>query len=158
MAMARSGPELFAVYICELGGLLQNDIILFAHLIVAKTKKPIMWGVYLRNSQTKANSYWRRHKQIRRSFGLCTHRRQAGEREEEKMGGGMEVHKNRWIEEWNAGRENLEFNFRWTRRSLAVVGLFGLAVPILVYKGIVREFVRDLPVPYSLPLSKRFEV
>jgi len=58
----------------------------------------------------------------------------------EKMGGGMEVHKNRWIEEWNAGRENLEFNFRWTRRSLAVVGLFGLAVPILVYKGIVREF------------------
>uniref|UniRef100_A0A0E0C7G4 NADH dehydrogenase [ubiquinone] 1 beta subcomplex subunit 4 n=1 Tax=Oryza meridionalis TaxID=40149 RepID=A0A0E0C7G4_9ORYZ len=60
--------------------------------------------------------------------------------EEEKMGGGMEVHKNRWIEEWNAGRENLEFNFRWTRRSLAVVGLFGLAVPILVYKGIVREF------------------
>jgi hypothetical protein len=57
------------------------------------------------------------------------------------MGGGMEVHKNRWIEEWNAGRENLEFNFRWTRRSLAVVGLFGLAVPILVYKGIVREFV-----------------
>jgi hypothetical protein len=57
------------------------------------------------------------------------------------MGGGMEVNKNRWIEEWNAGRENLEFNFRWTRRSLAVVGLFGLAVPILVYKGIVREFV-----------------
>ncbi|EEC71434.1 hypothetical protein OsI_03632 [Oryza sativa Indica Group] len=54
----------------------------------------------------------------------------------------MEVHKNRWIEEWNAGRENLEFNFRWTRRSLAVVGLFGLAVPILVYKGIVREFIQ----------------
>ena len=64
------------------------------------------------------------------------------------MGGGMEVHKNRWIEEWNAGRENLEFNFRWTRRSLAVVGLFGLAVPILVYKGIVREFVRKHPFPY----------
>ncbi len=59
----------------------------------------------------------------------------------------MEVHKNKWIEEWNAGRENLEFNFRWTRRSLAVVGLFGLAVPILVYKGIVREFV----IPSSEP-------
>ncbi|CAO2197606.1 unnamed protein product, partial [Urochloa humidicola] len=66
--------------------------------------------------------------------------RQIEGREEEKMGGGMEVNKNRWIEEWNAGRENLEFNFRWSRRSLAVVGLFGLAVPILVYKGIVREF------------------
>uniref|UniRef100_A0A0E0JNM5 Uncharacterized protein n=1 Tax=Oryza punctata TaxID=4537 RepID=A0A0E0JNM5_ORYPU len=86
--------------------------------------------------------YSRRHRQIRRSFRLSTHRRQAGEGEEEKMGGGMEVHKNRWIEEWNAGRVNLEFNFRWTRRSMAVVGL---AVPILVYKGIVREFhMQDL--------------
>lgn len=61
------------------------------------------------------------------------------------MGGGMEVNKNRWIEEWNAGRENLELNFRFTRRSLAVIGLFGLAVPILVYKGIVREFVSPRP-------------
>jgi hypothetical protein len=69
------------------------------------------------------------------------------------MGGGMEVHKNRWIEEWNAGRENLEFNFRWSRRSLAVVGLFGLAVPILVYKGIVREFVTPLQPPLSLRSS-----
>ena len=68
------------------------------------------------------------------------------------MGGGMEVHKNKWIEEWNAGRENLEFNFRWTRRSLAVVGLFGLAVPILVYKGIVREFVRT----FHSPLMNHF--
>jgi hypothetical protein len=64
------------------------------------------------------------------------------------MGGGMEVNKNRWIEEWNAGRENLELNFRWTRRSLALAGLFGLAVPILVYKGIVREFV--IPLRYPL--------
>jgi hypothetical protein len=77
------------------------------------------------------------------------------------MGGGMEVHKNRWIEEWNAGRENLEFNFRWTRRSLAVVGLFGLAVPILVYKGIVREFVIHYSpscrsaVPFSFPQTLR---
>ncbi|CAO1945883.1 unnamed protein product, partial [Urochloa humidicola] len=84
----------------------------------------------------------RSHHQIRRrSRRLSTRRRRAELREEkEKMGGGMEVHKNRWIEEWNAGRENLEFNFRWARRSLAVVGLFGIAVPILVYKGIVREF------------------
>ncbi|KAG1367759.1 uncharacterized protein [Elaeis guineensis] len=56
------------------------------------------------------------------------------------MGGGMEVNKNRWIEAWNAGRENLEFNFRWTRRNLAIVGIFGVAVPILIYKGIVNEF------------------
>jgi hypothetical protein len=63
------------------------------------------------------------------------------------MGGGMEVNKNKWIEEWNAGRENLELNFRFTRRSLAIIGLFGLAVPILVYKGIVREFVSFPPDP-----------
>ena len=62
------------------------------------------------------------------------------------MGGGMEVNKNRWIEAWNAGRENLEFNFRWTRRYLAIVGIFGVAVPILIYKGIVNEFV---PCPIS---------
>ncbi|GER30219.1 neuronal acetylcholine receptor subunit alpha-5 [Striga asiatica] len=64
---------------------------------------------------------------------------QARERTE-KMGGGMEVNKNRWIEEWSSARENLELNFRWTRRNLALVGIFGLAVPVLVYKGIVREF------------------
>jgi hypothetical protein len=31
------------------------------------------------------------------------------------MCGRMEVHSNRWIEEWNAGRENLELNFRLTQ-------------------------------------------
>ena len=53
----------------------------------------------------------------------------------------MEAHKNKFIEDWSTARENLEFNFRWTRRNLALVGLFGIAVPVFVYKGIVREFV-----------------
>lgn len=53
----------------------------------------------------------------------------------------MEYNKNRWIEEWGAARENLEHNFRWTRRNLAIVGIFGIAVPVLIYKGIVKEFV-----------------
>lgn len=57
------------------------------------------------------------------------------------MGGGMEANKNKWIEEWGSARENLEHNFRWTRRNLALVGIFGIAIPVLVYKGIVREFV-----------------
>ncbi|KAG8077813.1 hypothetical protein GUJ93_ZPchr0007g6134 [Zizania palustris] len=69
---------------------------------------------------------------VRRSFGLSSLRRGGDEQRDTRGGregrrwaaGGMEVHK------------NLEFNFRWTRRSLAV--------PILVYKGIVREFVRYL--------------
>ncbi|KAL6560118.1 hypothetical protein OROMI_012556 [Orobanche minor] len=56
------------------------------------------------------------------------------------MGGGMETNKNRWVEEWSTARENLEFNFRWNRRNFALVGIFGIAVPLLVYKGIVREF------------------
>ena len=56
------------------------------------------------------------------------------------MGGGMETNKNRFIEEWSSARENLEHNFRWTRRNLALVGLFGIAIPIFVYKGIVKEF------------------
>ncbi|KAL6521286.1 hypothetical protein OROGR_017855 [Orobanche gracilis] len=57
------------------------------------------------------------------------------------MGGGMETNKNRWVEEWSTARENLEFNFRWNRRNFALVGIFGIAVPLLVYKGIVREFL-----------------
>lgn len=58
------------------------------------------------------------------------------------MGGGMETNKNRWIEDWATSRENLEHHFRWTRRNLALVGIFGVAVPVLVYKGIIKEFVR----------------
>lgn len=64
--------------------------------------------------------------------------------EHKKMGGGMEANKNRFIEEWGAARENLEHNFRWTRRNLALVGLFGIAVPVFIYKGIVKEFVISL--------------
>ncbi|KAL5550494.1 hypothetical protein UlMin_000670 [Ulmus minor] len=57
------------------------------------------------------------------------------------MGGGMETNKNKFIEDWSSARENLEHNFRWSRRNLALVGLFGIALPIFAYKGIVREFV-----------------
>lgn len=66
------------------------------------------------------------------------------ERERENwatMAGGMEANKNRFIEEWGAARENLEYNFRWTRRNLALVGIFGIAIPVFIYKGIVKEFV-----------------
>ncbi|XWS73347.1 hypothetical protein CRYUN_Cryun02cG0120500 [Craigia yunnanensis] len=58
------------------------------------------------------------------------------------MGGGMEANKNGFIEDWSSARENLEYNFRWTRRNFTLVGIFGIAIPILVYKGIVREFTR----------------
>lgn len=67
-----------------------------------------------------------------------------------KMGGGMEANKNKFVEEWGTVRENLEQNFRWTRRNLALVGIFGVAIPYLVYKGIVREFVSIFTL-YLLP-------
>lgn len=56
----------------------------------------------------------------------------------------MEVNKNKFIEDWNAGRENLELNFRFTRRNLALIGIFGIAVPMLLYRGIVKDFVSCL--------------
>ncbi|KAK8601446.1 hypothetical protein V6N13_058846 [Hibiscus sabdariffa] len=74
------------------------------------------------------------------------------------MGGGMEANKNRFIEDWSSARENLEHNFRWTRRNFALVGIFGIAIPVLVYKGIVREFHmqdEDNGRPYRKFLLKR---
>jgi len=56
------------------------------------------------------------------------------------MAGGMEVQKNKYIEEWGTARENLEKNFRWSRRNLALCGIFGLFVPYLIYKGAVKDF------------------
>jgi len=60
------------------------------------------------------------------------------------MGGGMEAKKNKYIEDWGTARENLEHNFRWSRRNLLLVGIFGIAVPVIVYKGIVKEFVSHI--------------
>ncbi|KAF5771712.1 putative NADH:ubiquinone reductase (H(+)-translocating) [Helianthus annuus] len=57
------------------------------------------------------------------------------------MRGVMEANKNKFIEDWGTVRENLEHNFRWTRRNLAIVGIFGVAIPYLVYKGTVHEFI-----------------
>ena len=70
------------------------------------------------------------------------------------MAGGMEANKNKFIEDWGSARETLEHNFRWTRRNLALVGIFGIAVPYLVYKGIVREFVCHFSLSLSLSRSK----
>ncbi|GAB2286456.1 hypothetical protein Dimus_020858 [Dionaea muscipula] len=77
----------------------------------------------------------------------------------------MEANKNRFIEEWGAGRENLEYNFRWTRRNFALVGIFGIAVPLLVYKGIkllefpeLRRFPTYLPTFDSVSESSEIEL
>eukprot|EP00897_Mesotaenium_endlicherianum_P001265 jgi/Mesen1/1166/ME000124S00203 len=56
------------------------------------------------------------------------------------MAGGLDVHKNKFVEEWGARRENLEKAFRFNRKTLPIVLTFGVAVPYLVYKGCIAEF------------------
>lgn len=56
------------------------------------------------------------------------------------MAGGLDVHKNHYIEDYGAKRENLEKVFRFNRRTLALALTFGVAVPYLVYRGCVSEF------------------
>lgn len=66
----------------------------------------------------------------------------------------METNKNKFIEDWGSARENLEHNFRWTRRNFALIGIFGIALPILVYKGVVKGFVSSIPLFLSLSLTR----
>ncbi|KAB5551996.1 hypothetical protein DKX38_009307 [Salix brachista] len=73
------------------------------------------------------------------------------------MAGGMEANKNKFIEDWGSARETLEQNFRWTRRNFALIGLFGIALPVLVYKGIVKEFVISISLPPFLVSYVIFE-
>ncbi len=63
----------------------------------------------------------------------------------EAMAGGMDVHKNRYVEEWAAARENLEKTFRFNRRTLTLATIFGIVVPYVTYRGIVAEFVSFVP-------------
>uniref|UniRef100_M4DYY0 non-specific serine/threonine protein kinase n=1 Tax=Brassica campestris TaxID=3711 RepID=M4DYY0_BRACM len=76
------------------------------------------------------------------------------------MGGGMETNKNKFIEDWGSARENLEHNFRWTRRNFALIGIFGIALPIIVYKGIVKDFPpsRVLPEPIGDGIFVKYEL
>lgn len=68
------------------------------------------------------------------------------------MAGGMEVHKNRYVEDWGTARENLEKTFRFNRRTLPLAIIFGIAVPYVTYRGIVADFVSLVSsLPPSLP-------
>ncbi|TMW89552.1 hypothetical protein EJD97_017027, partial [Solanum chilense] len=51
--------------------------------------------------------------------------------------GKMEYNKNEWIREGGASMEN---NFCWSCQNLELVGIFGIVIPVLVYKGIIKEF------------------
>jgi hypothetical protein len=49
---------------------------------------------------------------------------------------------NKFVEANGAAREVLEKGFRFTPRNLGIFAVFGIAVPVLIYKGCVDEFVR----------------
>ena len=58
-----------------------------------------------------------------------------------EMAGGLDVHKNKYVEDWGTARENLEKSFRFTRKNVTLALIFGIAVPFITYKGITGEFV-----------------
>ena len=49
---------------------------------------------------------------------------------------------NKFVAANGAAREVLEKGFRFTPRNLGIFAVFGIAVPVLIYKGCVDEFVR----------------
>lgn len=71
------------------------------------------------------------------------------------MAGGMDLHKNPHIEEWATKRENLEKTFRFNRRTLSLFLVFGVALPVVIYRGSIAEFVSlhsATGPPITLPL------
>lgn len=57
-------------------------------------------------------------------------------------GGGLGVHTNSFVESWGLRREVVERTFRWTPKSLSIIALTGVLLPLAVYKIGVAEFVR----------------
>ncbi|CAI7746076.1 unnamed protein product [Closterium sp. NIES-54] len=56
------------------------------------------------------------------------------------MAGGLDVHKNKYIEDWGTRRENLEKIFRFNRRTLSIAALAIVVLPVVVYRGTIAEF------------------
>ncbi|KAJ7545361.1 hypothetical protein O6H91_09G116800 [Diphasiastrum complanatum] len=74
------------------------------------------------------------------------------------MAGGMEVKKNVHVEEWGAYRENLEKAFRFNRRTIGYGLCFGIAVPLILYKGILAEFKLAEDLQLWKILSAKYQV
>jgi len=55
------------------------------------------------------------------------------------MAGGMSVKKNVHIENWASYRENSEHFIKWNGRTLLKMGVFGVVVPVLLYRAIVFD-------------------
>jgi hypothetical protein len=52
------------------------------------------------------------------------------------------IHTNRFIESHGAAREVIERTFKFTPRSIGLIAVFGVFVPVLIYRGAVKDFVR----------------
>jgi hypothetical protein len=53
-----------------------------------------------------------------------------------------DVKQNAFIEANGFAREVVEKTFRFTPKNIGLFAIFGVAVPVLIYKGCVSEFVR----------------
>lgn len=58
------------------------------------------------------------------------------------MAGGLNAHTNPFVEAWGMKREHIEKTFRWTPKSLGIIAITGVVLPVLAYKIAVAEFVR----------------
>ena len=48
---------------------------------------------------------------------------------------------NKYVEQWAARREAVEFGFKFTPKSVFSIAVVGFAVPAMIYYGVCNEFV-----------------
>ena len=60
------------------------------------------------------------------------------------MAGDLPAKTNPHVEAWGLRRELVEHTFRWSPRTLALVGVFGVAVPYAIYHVTKADFVSPL--------------
>lgn len=65
-----------------------------------------------------------------------------------------DVMPNKFVEANGYAREVLERTFRFSPKNLGVFAVFGIAVPVIIYKGCVAEFVSASPSPNPTPLHR----
>ena len=69
-----------------------------------------------------------------------------------------DVKPNQFVEANGYAREVVERTFRFSPKNLGKFAIFGIAVPALIYKGCVQEFVSAPPsrmVPPGSPIDRR---
>ena len=62
-----------------------------------------------------------------------------------------DVMPNKFVEANGYAREVVERSFRFSPKNLGIFAVFGIAVPVIIYKGCVAEFVSASPEPQPRP-------